>query len=453
MPTSYYASLSGQWASAESIRNKYRRLRNRSNSRNRSKSNLHAATIYIKHLNIGLKRHSAYSKHLRTKHPTDHTLDTSINLISNLQVINLPIFLRSLMDAFQAKMFMKATERIHKLNENLFGRNKFSQLRRSVSNYLTTSQSIYSAENLLKKFANFNLHNSILVLTTMLSFELFDLYFVFLRNFHLFSMIYLFVFTSPSSIVYYMNHRYQQMNQTYNQQVNKCSHILSGQVRRNKSVGDKKRNRNANIDRHYEQIKNGLISANRIVSLSLLCLVDFVLIRNNFRLNSQVKVDDQLDLVYLVEYLVENLVNYDEPTFDYLPEEEHLSADRLKIINYLTIFCTIRLAYNLIRLQCVRNVFGSCDIRTIGQFKNLKITRDTPSNEIKNKSKDESTDQIEFINTFIHKFQFTIISIQPIALGLLTYNVLYIDHLFSISFGALLISTFFHLFYFNKLYK
>lgn len=428
--SNYYAPLIRQWACAESIRTKYRLFRYR------SKLNLHAFNCYkclkiehlftefvdkysncsrnhsnVHHFKMNYDEHRLRSnrtnRYLSNKHSTHHTLNTSINFINNN--LELIIFKKLSTLLVYLGWFMDFTYMI----EFLATLKKFTEI---------------LASNLIKSFFAmfyiFNFNNLILFTSLFIFFELNDLFLIFLKNFHSFILFYIFIFTLPLSMSYLLQYQSQIS------EINKLTRIKELKA----NYIDYKQHYQNQINYQNQHIQNNLIQVNKIISLSLLCLIDYALIRNNLRIYSNARID-QLSFVYLIESFVDNIVNYDQPKFNYLPEEENLSSNKLNLINYLILFNLIRFIYNLNQLLFMDNLTFLFNQKFRSFFlKNNEFTEH--QNDLKNQFKLIQTDlhlicghNLMIIKTLpSSRFEFVFNSIKPILFGLLSYNILFIDN-------------------------
>ena len=199
----------------------------------------------------------------------------------------------------------------------------------------------------------------------VVSFELNDFDFTFLKNLPAFLVLYLPVFT-PLSIGYAVLYNglvgEQQVSGRPKRQIasptslssSRASQKIRSKSGRRGQAGREETSQaffsNSSSSGQARNQTNKVLLLNRInkaVSLTLLCLVDHVLVRNGLR---ALQCARELSIAYLVESFVDNIVNYDQPKFNYLPEEENLSADQLKVLSFLTGFSLLRLAYSLTQL-------------------------------------------------------------------------------------------------------
>lgn len=468
-----------KFACSESIRTKYRLIRNRSINSNRSTSRLSEnrsvenklnkrstkkrsfsnskypigtrtnsassnITVYVKQLNIKSKKpnYSICERMMRRKknQPTDHTFST-INLIGNLKHVyrlNLPAQFDFQMQRIK-KRIAKLLDSVERIFRDFRIDSEFS-----IENFIEIILSKLQITNSIRKLIEkLNFYNLILFVSLMICFELLDLYFIFLKNFHSFSIFYLFLFTIPLSIVYHLNNR-----KIISAKMNNCERIVKRHQKRKKSTKTIDHSKEGQTDHQNYLIKRNLILVNKIVSMSLICLIDLVMIRNNLRLLFYTKLDDEVDLVYLIDTFVDNLVNYDQPKFNYLPEEENASATRLNCIGLITIFYSMRLIYDLIRLLGINELVTmkndhwlDCEKNDALPSKNHVNLKETRSTNTRQRNKDYQKEsnsnekkfmhQIDLINTFFNNF--IIISMKSIIVGLLAYNSLYMSSMLSLS--------------------
>lgn len=309
-------------------------------------------------------------------------------------------------------------------------------------------------------------------------FELNDLHFVFLKNFYACLVLYALIFTLPLSIGYrcvfakwqafesgLLDRHHQR--QTGSSKSLACPRT-SGKTpkrRSEKTPRRTSRSRSKSVQRQAaarslpttkeppidlslttntvvlsltkKAALLGLI--NRTVSLTLLCLIDYTLMRNGLRALRSAR---ELSIAYLVESLVDNIMNYDQPKFNYLPEEENLSADKLNLLSSLTVFSLLRLTHSLSRLffmdaNCSTQKVDRTDLCGFNQ-KNFGEYSNSQSLDYKSKLRSyqnttrqrQETKEIQTRNTFESSFEFLFITLRPILLGSLSYIFLFATKLF-----------------------
>lgn len=267
-------------------------------------------------------------------------------------------------------------------------------------------------------------------------FELYDLHFTFLKHFHGFLLLYMSTFVLPVSLGYLYLSRAPDR-----QRKRRLSSSRNSKEKISKSI--------AKPPHNYNNHRAALSRINKAISLSLLCLIDYALVRNGLRALHHARMQ-VLSIAYLVESFVDNLVNYDQPMFNHLPEEEHLPADRLSVLSFLTIFSLLRLAHSLTRLWFMRDHHVlSQPIRAKSDDSNR--SEQERSRKHSNKYRQENNyrsklrsyqkettgrtesdvrkgrkNKVQTENHFEGMFEFSFTSVQPILLGSPSYASLFV---------------------------
>lgn len=279
-------------------------------------------------------------------------------------------------------------------------------------------------------------------------FELYDLHFTFLTNFHGFLLLYVSVFFLPLSIGYlYLSSAFGAPDRQRKPKLNSTKN-------------SKERSSKGN---HLDQItcenhRDALSRINRTISLTLLCLVDYALVRNGLRILQRARMQE-LSIAYLVESFVDNLVNYDQPMFNYLPAEEHLPADRLGVLTALTILSFLRLLHGFGRLwfmqehslldRMMREANGDLDhSESLGKPTNkcrrenayrsklrsyqkeaTKKTENEPRKKCANQAAERCSEGMfkgMFESKFKGIFEFSFTAMQPVLFGSLSFAGLFV---------------------------
>ena len=465
--SSYYAPLDAQLA--ESIRAKYRLLRSR-----RSKNDLHAVSqtscegsrmnrpevnslktnhdysesyrtkwccpgeheIGLHHLKANALHHPTHSarrpterrssgnrseyrkrasnnrptKHRRSS-PYGHTLNGSTNLICESSV--LLAYLAYLATLAGSLFIVNWVLAVNRILLPLVDRLQYRTFAPSVDRLAHQSAKIYrrsakfccrSTTKLIAAFGSVVYWIPFVCL--MAWFELNDLFFAFLQNFNAFLVLYGLVFVLPLSIDY---HRVFSEWQLF---------ASSGHEGLSKTTrGRPKSAQRQTLEYRRLNLSNKMVllgAVNKTVSLSFLCLIDYTLVRNGLRALQSAR---ELSMAFLVESLVDNIMNYDQPKFNYLPEEEHLSVDKLNVLTFLTGFSLFRLTHSLSGLFFMGG----------HRFDELSISSDYKSklrsyqNAIYKKRKESD----EITSSFEGRFEFLFIALRPILFGSLSYAFLF----------------------------
>ena len=373
------------------------------------------------------KRHST-NRNAHHKAPLGHTYNASTNLICESSVL-----LAYLATLLSSLFILNCTLNANRILLPIVNYSHYLQTQyKALTNHLARKSSKIYRRSTAKLFAFLGLKRIRLFCYWMpfaclvVGFELNDLHFAFLKNLDGFLVLYALIFPLPMFISYCRAFSWRTAP--------------------------------------YKTLL--YIRINKMVSLTLLCIVDYVLVRNCSRALQSVR---ELNIAYLVESFVDNLVNFDQPKFNYLPEDENLSADKLNVLRFLTVFSLLRLTHSLVRLLLMESDCLEVRMRRNNEdcFNHKDFCKRTnhrkPENDYKSKlrsyqkkmaeemaeetikesvSSRSHQNPVQMRNSFEDRLEssdFFFTAVRPILLTWLSYSSLFTGKLFCHTFTASLV--------------